>query len=39
MKRLQVPLLHEASFNTADNSYTKEEFLKFARIMGYLTIL
>ena len=26
LKRLQVPLPHEASFNTDDNSYTKEEF-------------
>ena len=26
LKRLQVPLLHKASFNTADNPYTKEEF-------------
>ena len=28
LKRLQVPLLHEASFNAADNLYTKEEFFK-----------
>ena len=37
LKRLQVPLPHEASFNAADNPYTKEE--KFVRIMEYLTIL
>ena len=28
LKRLQVPLLHEAGFNPYDNSYTKEEFFK-----------
>ena len=39
LKRLQVPLPHEASFNAADNPYTKEDFLKFVGIMEYLTIL
>ena len=29
LKKLQVPLPHKASFNTADNLYTKEEFFKF----------
>ena len=28
LKRLQVPLPHKASFNTADNPYTSEEFYK-----------
>ena len=28
LKRLQVPLPQEASFNAADNPYTKEEFFK-----------
>ena len=28
LKRLQVPLPHETSFNTADNPYTSSEFLK-----------
>ena len=28
LKRLQVPLLHETGFNTADNPYTESEFLK-----------
>ena len=28
LKRLQLPLPHEASFNAADNPYTKEEFFK-----------
>ena len=28
LKRLQVPLSHEASSNAADNPYTKEEFFK-----------
>ena len=28
LKRLQVPLPHEASFNAADNLYTESEFLK-----------
>ena len=28
LKRLQVPLPHESSFNTSDNPYTESEFLK-----------
>ena len=28
LKRLQVPLLHETGFTTADNPYTESEFLK-----------
>ena len=28
LKKLQVPLPHEASFNAADNPYTESEFLK-----------
>ena len=28
LKRLQVPLLHEVSFNAADSPYTNEEFFK-----------
>ena len=28
LKRLQVPLSHETSFDTADNPYTESEFLK-----------
>ena len=28
LKKLQVPLPHEASFNPADNNYTESEFLK-----------
>ena len=28
LKRLQVPSLHEAGFNAADNPYTNEEFFK-----------
>ena len=31
LKRLQVPLPHEAGFNTADNPYTNEEFFKICR--------
>ena len=34
LKRLQVPLLHEASFNAADNPYTKEEFFKICEDYG-----
>ena len=36
LKRLQVPLPHKTSFNVADNPYTKSEFLKFVRIIGFL---
>ena len=39
LKRLQVPLPHETSFNAADNPYTESDFLKFVRIIGFLTIL
>ena len=28
LKKLQTPLPHETSFNTADNPYTESEFLK-----------
>ena len=28
LKRLQVPLPHETSFNTSDNPYTSSEFFK-----------
>ena len=28
LKKLQVPLLHETGFNTADNPYTESEFFK-----------
>ena len=31
LKRLQVPLPHEADFNTADNPYTNEEFFKICK--------
>ena len=34
LKRLQVPLLHEASFNAADNPYTKSEFFKICEDYG-----
>ena len=34
LKRLQVPLPHEASFNVADNPYTKEEFFKICEDYG-----
>ena len=34
LKRLQVLLLHKASFNTADNPYTKEEFFKVCEDYG-----
>ena len=33
LKKLQVPLLHETGFNTADNPYTESEFLKICE--GY----
>ena len=33
LKRLQVPLPHEAGFNSADNPYTNEEFFKICE--GY----
>ena len=34
LKRWQAPLPHEASFNAADNPYTKEEFLKICEDYG-----
>ena len=34
LKRLQVPLPHEAGFNTADNPYTNEEFFKICEDYG-----
>ena len=34
LKRLQVSLPHEASFNAADNPYTKEEFFKICEDYG-----
>ena len=34
LKRLQTPLLHETSFNTADNPYTSSEFLKICEDYG-----
>ena len=39
LKRLQTPLPHETGFNAADNPYTESDFLKFVRIIGFLTIL
>ena len=39
LKRLQVPFPHETGFNVADNPYIESEFLKFVRIIGFLTIL
>ena len=34
LKRLQVPLPHETSFNTSDNPYTSSEFLKICEDYG-----
>ena len=34
LKRLQVPLPHEASFNVADNPYTNKEYFKICRDYG-----
>ena len=34
LKRLQVPMPHEASFNAADNPYTSEEFFKICEDYG-----
>ena len=34
LKRLQVPLPHQAGFNAADNPYTKKEFLKICEDYG-----
>ena len=34
LKKLQVPLPHESSFNAADNPYTSEEFFKICEDYG-----
>ena len=34
LKKLQVPLPHETSFNVADNPYTESEFLKICENYG-----
>ena len=34
LKRLQIPLPHEAGFNAADNPYTNEEFFKIYEDYG-----
>ena len=34
LKRLQVPLPHEASFNASDNPYTSSEFFKTCEDYG-----
>ena len=34
LKRLQVPLLHESSFNAPDNPFTKSEFFKICEDYG-----
>ena len=34
LKRLQVPLPHQSSFNAADNPYTKKEFFKICENYG-----
>ena len=34
LKRLQVPLPHEASFNASDNPYTSSEFFKICKDYG-----
>ena len=39
LKKLQTPLPRETSFNVADHPYTESDFLKFVRIIGFLTIL
>ena len=39
LKKLQMPLPLETGFNMADNPYTEPDFLKFVRIIGFLTIL
>ena len=33
-KKLQVPLPHETGFNTADNPYSREKFLKICEDCG-----
>ena len=39
LKRLQVPLPHETGFNGATTLILSQNFLKFVRIIGFLTIL
>ena len=39
LKRLQVPLPHKASFNTADNPYMRKNSSKFVRIIKSLMTL
>ena len=34
LKRLQVPLPHEAGFNAVNNSYSSEEFFKICEDYG-----
>ena len=34
LKKLQVPLPHETSFNATDNPYTESEFLKICKDYG-----
>ena len=34
LKRLQVPLLHEAGFNFSNNPYSNEEFFKICEDYG-----
>ena len=34
LKRLQVPLPHESSFNASDNPYMSEEFFKICEDYG-----
>ena len=34
LKRLQVPLLHKAGFDAAENPYTNEEFFKICEDYG-----
>ena len=34
LKRLQVPLPHKSSFNTADNPFTKSQFFKICKDYG-----
>ena len=39
LKRLQVPLPHEAGFNAADNFTPMKTSLRFVRIVEFLMIL
>ena len=34
LKRIHVPLAHEAGFNAADNPYTSQEFFKVCEDYG-----